>query len=84
MKLNEFHGEIHVENTHMVYQKVKRYNINESNKWLEIFVNPDGSMGLQLKELVGTVTTWNERLGNSSLNIKKGLHWSQYIYFQNS
>ena len=71
MKLNEFQGEVHVKDTNMVYQKVKRYDINKSNKGLGIFVNPDGSMGLQLKELVGKVTTWNDRLGNSSLNKKE-------------
>ena len=72
MKLHEFRGEMHVKDTNLVYQKVKRYDVNNSNKGLELFVNLDESMQLQLKTLVDTVTDWNDKLGRSIFNKKEG------------
>ena len=71
MKKNEFDGEITVKDTNMVRQRVKRYDINMSNEGLGIYVNPDGTMTLQLKEVIEKVTIWNDRVGASYLTKKE-------------
>ena len=71
MKLDEFQGEIKVKNTNMIRQHVKRYDVNKSNEGLGIYVNPDGSMSLQLKEVLGKVNAWSDKIEASSLTKKE-------------
>ena len=52
-------------------QVVKRHNINESNEGLGIFLNPNGTMSLQLEEVIKKVTKWSDRVGASALSKKE-------------
>ena len=84
MRKSEFQGCIRVKNTNMVYQEVKRYDINQSNEGLGIYVNPNGTMTLQLKEVLEKVNIWSDRVGTSNLSKKKGIYRSKYYYIQNN
>ena len=71
MKYNEFEGEIRVKDTNMNYQVISRFDIDTSNPGLGLFVNPNGSMTLQLEALIEKATTWNDRLNQSNLSKKE-------------
>lgn len=73
MKLDEFQGDVKVKDTNMIKQCAKRYDVNQSNEGLGIYVNPDGSMSLQVKEVVDKINIWSDRLG-SSYHTKKEVY----------
>lgn len=71
-----------IKDTNMVRKQVKRFNINKSNEGLGLYVNPDGSMSLQVKKVVEKINIWSGRLGASSLNRKEAYNGANSTIFK--